>query len=95
MIIFSSCLVTSQIVQVNDGNQDIPLYSDNTIVEKAYTEIIYMELTGSIFTSRKKMKSKLIEKAKENGIKEISLGETRLRTETAGIFACVTYANLL
>ena len=66
MIIFSSCLVTSQIVQVNDGNQDIPLYSDNTIVEKAYTEIIYMELTGSIFTSRKKMKSKLIEKAKEN-----------------------------
>jgi len=32
--------------------------------------------------------------AKENGINELSLGETRLRTETAGIFACVTYANL-
>ena len=33
--------------------------------------------------------------AKENGINELSLGETRLRTETAGIFACVTYANQL
>jgi hypothetical protein len=62
----SSCLVTSQIVQVNDGNQEISLYSDNTILKKAYTEIIHMELTGSIFTSRKIMKSKLIEKAKEN-----------------------------
>lgn len=34
---------------------------------------------------------KEIKKAKEAGIKELSLGETRLRTETAAIVACTHY----
>jgi 16S rRNA (uracil1498-N3)-methyltransferase len=29
-----------------------------------------------------------VQLAKENGFKEISLGESRLRTETAGVVAC-------
>lgn len=35
-----------------------------------------------------------IELAKQNGFKEISLGNSRLRTETAGVVACTIINNL-
>jgi len=38
---------------------------------------------------------KEIELAKENNFQELSLGESRLRTETAGIVSCVLYNNEL
>jgi len=60
-----SCVISSQIVEFNDNEQKILLLSSNSTISKDYEEIMQIEITGSIFTSRKKLKSKLIEKATE------------------------------
>ena len=59
----TSCLVTPQIVRMNEEGQEITLYSGNVLNSKEYEEIVHIELTGSIFTSRKRMKDKLIKQA--------------------------------
>ena len=35
-----------------------------------------------------------LEKANNNGFKNVSLGDTRLRSETAGIVACVIFSMI-
>lgn len=60
-----SCVISSQIVEFNADEQKVLLLSSNSTISKNYEEIMQIELTGSIFTSRKKLKSKLIEKATE------------------------------
>jgi len=59
----TSCLVTPQTVILNKESQEIPLYSGDVHTSREYDEIVHIELTGSIFTSRKKMKDKLIKQA--------------------------------
>jgi len=56
-------MVTPQIVKVNEEGQKIVLYSGGPLSSKEYDETIHIELTGSIFASRKRMRDKLIKLA--------------------------------
>ena len=59
------CVISSQIVEVNTDEENILLLSSNSTIAKDYEEVMHIELTGSVFTSRQKLKSKLIKKAVE------------------------------
>ena len=63
IITLEGCLVTPQTVILNKESQEIPLYSGDVHTSKEYGEIVHIELTGSIFTSRKRMRDKLIKQA--------------------------------
>lgn len=65
-VALQSCVISSQIVEVNTDGQKILLLSSNSTISKNYEEVVHIELTGSVFTSRQKLKSKLIKKAVEN-----------------------------
>ncbi len=60
-----SCLISSQIVEVNTSEQKVLILSSNSTISNNYEEVMHIELTGSVFTSRKKLKNKLINKAVE------------------------------
>lgn len=59
----SSCLVTTQVTELNKPEQSVQLYTETPPPSQCYEEIIHLELTGSIFTPRKKLKEQLIEEA--------------------------------
>lgn len=60
-----SCVISSQIVEVNTSEQKVLLLSSNSTISNNYEEVMHIELTGSVFTSRHKLKNKLINKAVE------------------------------
>ncbi len=62
----ASCLVTTQAVQLNEAGQDILLSATIPPDAEAFVEVVSYELTGSIFTSRKRLKQRLLKKAREN-----------------------------
>lgn len=78
LISTNGCIVSYQTVNLNEVDQKIPIYTDVPNDIPAYTEIVHMELTGSIFTTRKKLKERLVQRAVDEGCDAII--DARLKT---------------
>lgn len=61
-LLMQGCLVTAQTVTVNQEGE-IALFSPQSKPNVAYVERVHIELTGSIFASRQRLKNRLIEEA--------------------------------
>ena len=59
----TSCIVSSQLTELNSEGQEIPIFTGEPNVSSSYIEVVDIELTGSIFTSRRRLRERLIETA--------------------------------
>lgn len=65
-IALQSCVITNQILTLNEPEQVIPLHAPGYQLPHPYEEVVMIELTGSIFTSRTKLKRRLLHVAQKH-----------------------------